>query len=213
LTTAMRRANSMSCSSSLAAIAQPTTMREKRSTRKTGSVATVCISAIKWGDGVNFVMSHTPPHLQARPIISSQGREPDRPESGDLKRLHSDGTTFCFFVIAAHHERSFLYGSHYESQMPAALSVRPERHIALLPQPVVFRRSALAGLNDTDLEFLEGVPAREAPAHIRKRRGARMRSLTLIYQGRLLHCSMVSSNLSAVSSAKSADICWANAVL
>ena len=125
----------------------------------------------------------------------------------------TDGTTFCFFVIATHHERSFLYGSHYEPQMPAALSVRPERHIALLPQPVVFRRSALAGLNDTDLEFLEGVPAREAAAHIRKRRGARMRSLTLIYHGRLSHCSMVNSNLLAVSSVKSADIWRANSAL
>src|SRR5712691_5003730 len=39
------------------------------------------------------------------------------------------------------------------------------------------------------LQFIEGVPAREAAPHIIKRKGARMRSLTLLYHGRLFHCS------------------------
>ena len=125
----------------------------------------------------------------------------------------TDGITFWFFVVAALHEHLVMYGSRHEPQMLAVLSVRSKLHIALLPQPVVFRRPALIGLNDTNLEFLEGVPAQEGGPHIRIRKGARMRSLTLIYHGLPSHCSMVNSNLSAVSSAKSADICWANASL
>src|SRR6266487_5651616 len=60
------------------------------------------------------------------------------------------------------------------------------------------------------LQFIESVPRREAAPHIIKRRGARMCSLTLLYHGRLFHCSVVSSNFSAVSSAKSANICPAS---
>src|SRR6266567_2697893 len=40
------------------------------------------------------------------------------------------------------------------------------------------------------VQFIEGVPAREAASHIMKRGGAGMCSLILLYHGRLFHCSM-----------------------
>ncbi len=125
---------------------------------------------------------------------------------------YSDGTTFWFFVIAVLHKRFVLYGSRHKPQMPSVSSLRPEWHIALLPLPYFAYPLLLANTLQT-LKFLKGVPAREAAPHIRKRRGARMRSLTLLYHGRLCHCSMVNSNLSAVSSAKSADIWRASSAL
>src|SRR6266516_7748352 len=111
---------------------------------------------------------------------------------------YSDGTTFWFFVIAVLHKRFVLYGSRHKPQMPSVSSLRPEWHIALLPLPY-FAYPLLLAKTLRALQFLKGVPAREPVPHLRKRRGARMRSLTWLYNGRTCICSVNSSNTSTVS--------------
>src|SRR5579859_395440 len=133
-------------------------------TRNTGRVVVVCISAIKTGEVVKRVMSHSP-------HIGRQGGEPDGAERG----------------AAAH---------------------RPLGWNHML---IGYHSGPLKTLQA--LQFIKHILAKEKILYIMKRRGAKMRSPALLYHGRRFHCSMVSSNFSAVSSAKSADNCWANSAL
>src|SRR5438132_14251642 len=49
--------------------------------------------------------------------------------------------------------------------------------------------------------------------HIIMRKGDRIRSLNLLYHGRLIHCSCVNSMAFVTSQLNSSSICWANSSL
>jgi hypothetical protein len=75
--------------------------------------------------------------------------------------------------------------------------MRPEWQIGLLIPSAHFVEPLLRFGTVQACTTHRGRSAREGVAHVMKRKGAKMRSLTLLYHGRLFHCSMVNSNLSA----------------
>jgi Peptidase family M41 len=148
--------------------------------------------------------------------------------AGKLKRILDSRTGEREHRIVAYHEDGHALVTAMLTEvdplykvtiMPRGRSLgvtqfRPEDDRRNLPRTCLIERLAVVFLFEGGVDCSRlGERSFIGDTYIRKRRGARRRSLTLIDHGRLSHCCMVSSNRSVVSSAKSADMCWANAVL
>ena len=74
-------------------------------TRKTGKVVAVCISAIKMGEWVNFIINQTPPTFwnQVPALAASEANQIAR-NVAMRSGAHQDGVRDCLVAIAVLHK-------------------------------------------------------------------------------------------------------------